>query len=215
MRSMRTWRGPGNHGGPRSTRLVRVLRGLRPDRNPLRRRSDRAETAVLGVLLAAFLAGAPFAAHAAGSWAYAASAREAQAQQAVTHQVRATLLQAAKPWSAGGGGAETQARWKAPDGQVRTGQVFVLNSAAVGSTVMVWVNQAGQLTGSPLEPGQVADRTDMARMFAVAGLAVILIAIGLAAHWALYRRRLARWDAEWLAAGSRWGPGGRTPANGD
>jgi hypothetical protein len=212
---MRAWRSPGNHAAPRSTWLVRVLRGLRPDRNPLRRGSDRAETAMLGLLLAAFLAGVPFAAHAAGSWAYAGSAREAQAQHAAAHQVRATLLQAAKPWSVSEGGAEAQARWQAPDGQVRTGQVFVLNGAPANGTVMVWVNQAGQLTGPPLEPGQVTGRANMARVFAVAGLAVALIAIGLTGHWALYRRRLARWDAEWLAAGSRWSPGGRTPANGD
>ena len=56
---------------PRNSWLGRLLRGRRLDRNPLRRRSDRAETAVLGVLLAAFLAGAPFAAQAAGSWTYA------------------------------------------------------------------------------------------------------------------------------------------------
>jgi len=212
---MRAWRSPGNHASPRSTRLGRVLRGLWPDRNPLRRGSDRAETAVLGMLLAAFLAGAPFAAHAAGSWAHATSVREAQAQRAAIHQVRATLLQAAAPWSISEGGAEAQARWKAPDGQVRTGQVFALSGATVGSTVMVWVNQAGQLADSPLVTNQVTGRTDMARVLAVVGLAVALIAIGLAGHGSLHRRRLARWDAEWTATGPRWSPGGRTPGNGD
>ena len=212
---MRAWRSPGNHASPRSTRLGRVLRGLWPDRNPLRRGSDRAETAVLGMLLAAFLAGAPFAAHAAGSWTYARSVREAQAQQAAIHQVRATLLQAAAPWSISEGGAEAQARWKAPDGQVRTGQVFVLSGAAVGGTVVIWVNQAGQLADSPLLTNQVTGRTDMARVLAVVGLAVALIAIGLAGHGSLHRRRLARWDAEWTATGPRWSPGGRTPGNGD
>ena len=206
---MRAWRSPG------STWLGRLARGLRLDRNPLRRGSDRAETAMLGVLLAAFLAGAPFAAHAAGSWAYATSVREAQAQQAALHQVRATLLQAATPWSISEGGAEAQARWKAPDGQVRTGQVFALSGATVGSTVMVWVNQAGQLADSPLLTNQVTGRTDMARVLAVVGLAVALIAIGLAGHGSLHRRRLARWDAEWMATGARRSPGGRTPANGD
>ena len=44
---------------PRMHWLARLMRGWRLDRNPLRRRSDRAETAVLGVLLAAFLAGRP------------------------------------------------------------------------------------------------------------------------------------------------------------
>jgi uncharacterized membrane protein YphA (DoxX/SURF4 family) len=203
---MRAWRSPRDHRIPRSTRLGRVLRGLRPDRNPLRRGSDRAETAMLALLLAAFLAGTPFAAHAAGSWTYAASAREAQAQHAGLYQVPATLLQAATPWSISEGGAEAQARWKAPDGQVRTGQVFVFSGAPVGSRVMVWVNQAGQLTDSPLQASQVTGRTDMARALAVIGLAVTLIILGLAGRWALDRRRLARWDAEWLATGPRWSP---------
>ncbi len=124
--------------------LARLLRGRRPDRNPLRRGSDRAETAILGVLLAAFLVGAPFAAHAAGSWTYATAAREAQLQQATTYQVPATLLQTALPWNAGAYGGEANARWKAPDGQARTGQIFVAGGGAAGSTVMVWTNQAGR-----------------------------------------------------------------------
>ena len=200
---MRAWRRPGN---PRSTWLGRLLRGRRPDRNPLRRGSDRAETAMLSVLIAAFLAMAPFAAHAAGSWTYAASAREAQAQQAALHQVPATLLQAAAPWNLSESGSEANARWKAPDGRESTGQVFVLSGATAGSTVMLWVNQAGQLTDSPLQHGQVTGRAVMARVLAVAALAVMLIVVGWAARWALDRRRLAAWDAEWLATGPRWSP---------
>ena len=79
----------------RTSWLARLLRGRRLDRNPLRRGSDRAETVVLGALLAAFLAAAPFAAHAAGSWAHASAVREAQAQRASLRQVTATLLRAA------------------------------------------------------------------------------------------------------------------------
>jgi len=203
---MRAWRRHDKPAGPRSTWLGRLVRGRRPDHNPLRRGSDRAETAMFGVLLAAFLVGAPFAAHAAGSWTYATSAREAQVQQAALHQVPATLLQAATPWSIGEGGAEAQARWKAPDGQTRTGQVFVLSGAPAGSTVMIWTDQAGQLTDSPLQHSQVTGRADMARVLAVAALAVTLIIVGWAAHWALERRRLAAWDAEWLTTEPRWSP---------
>jgi hypothetical protein len=203
---MRAWRRPGNPKSPRSTWLGRLLRGRRPDRNPLRRGSDRVETAMLGVLLAAFLVGAPFAAHAAGSWTYAASIREAQAQQASLGQVPATLLQAAAPWSVGEGGAEAQAWWKAPDGQVRTGQIFVPSGAPAGSTVKVWVNQAGQLTGSPLQHSQVTGRAVIAQVLAVTALAVVLIIVGWAARWALDRRRLASWEAEWLASEPRWSP---------
>src|SRR5579863_8657408 len=96
---------------PGSSWLGRLLRGRRLDRNPLRRGSDRAETAMLGVLLAVFLAGAPFAAYAAGNWTSAAAAREAQAQQAALRQVPATLLQEAAPWSATDYGSGATARW--------------------------------------------------------------------------------------------------------
>lgn len=206
---------PGTRKGPRSTWLGRLLRGLRPDRNPVRRRSDRVETALLGVLLATFLAGAPLAAHAAGSWTYATFAREAQAQQAVTHQVQATLLQAAAPWSAEGYGSEVKARWKAPDGRVVTGEVLAAYGSAAGSTAAIWVSQTGQIAAVPLQRSQVEGRTQLSEVLAVAVLAVAAIVLGLAGRWALDRRRLAEWDAEWLAAGARWSPGGKTPASGD
>jgi hypothetical protein len=189
---------------PRSTALSRLLRARRPDRNPLRRGSDRAETAMVGVLLAIFLASAPFAAHAAGSWTYAASAREAQAQQAALYRVPATLLQAATQWSVTVGGAETEARWQAPDGQVRTGQLIVPFGTAAGSTVPVWINRAGQRTEPPLQHSQVVGRADMSRVLAVAALAATLILVGWLGRRALDRRRLAAWDADWLATGPRW-----------
>jgi hypothetical protein len=212
---MRGWHRPGSPKNSRSTWLGRLLRGWRPDRNPLRRGSDRAETAMLGVLLAAFLAVAPFAAHAAGSWTYAMSAREAQAQQAAVRQVPATLLQAPPAAGADQYGSEVNARWKAPDGQVHTGQVFVLGTAVAGGTVMVWVNHAGQIADSPLQRDQVTGRVVLSEVLVVAALAATLIIVGWAGRWALDQRRLAGWDAEWLATGPRWTPGGRTPANGD
>lgn len=192
---------------PRTHWLGRVLRGRRLDRNPLRRRSDRVETAMLGVLFAVFLAGVPFAAHAAGNWAYATSAREAQAQRASLHQVRATLLEAAPAWNANGAGVpEVDARWRAPDGQVRTGEVFVPVGAAAGSTVLVWTGRTGQLTGPPLGPAQVASRAQLAAAAAAGSLAIALIAAGWLARRSLDRRRLAAWDADWLATGPRWSP---------
>jgi len=189
---------------PRSTRLGRWWRGWRPDRNPLRRRSDRAETLILGVLVAAGLAGAPLAAHAAASWTYATSAREAQAQQAALHQVPATLLEAGQ--AVGAYNAEANARWRAPDGHLITGQLLVPVGAAAGSTIMVWTDQAGQLTAPPLDAGQVASRAGLSEVLAVAGLAVVLIVVGRLVHMVLNRRRLAAWDADWLVNGPRWSP---------
>ena len=184
----------------------RLLRRWRPDRNPLRRWSDRIETIILGVLFAVFLAGAPITWHLAGSWSYAAYTREAQAQRAILHQVPATLLQTAPGWNASGSeGADVNARWKAPDGRLRTGPVFVPNGTA-GSTVMVWINRDGQLAYPPLQQAQVAIRARLAGMLAVVLLAVTLFATGALARRVLDRHRLAQWDADWLANGSRWSP---------
>jgi len=51
-------------------RWLRRVRGWWPDRNPLRRRCDRAEAALVTVLVAVFLAGAPLLALSAGRQAH-------------------------------------------------------------------------------------------------------------------------------------------------
>jgi hypothetical protein len=61
---------------------MRVVRGLWPDHNPLRRTIDRAEAVVVVGLAAAFLAGVPLAAVAAGHYAYGYASRTAAAQRA-------------------------------------------------------------------------------------------------------------------------------------
>ena len=188
-------------------RVARVLRGRRLDRNPLRRGLDRIETAVLGVLLAAFLAGAPFAVHAGASWGYALAAREAQAQRASLHQVPATLLAAAPTWDGYANGVMSPyvpARWRAPDGRLRTGEVLPPFGSAAGSTVLVWTDRAGQLTNSPLGPADLASRAQLGASIAVGSLAAALFAAGWLARRSLDRRRLAAWDAEWLANEPRW-----------
>ena len=187
--------------------LARLLRGRRLDRNPLRRGSDRAETVVLGALLAAFLAAAPFAAHAAGSWAHASAVRDAQAQRASLHQVTATLLGAAPVLSGYGLSSDfaVEARWRAPDGRVRTGELLVTVTAAAGHSTRIWVDRAGRLTG-PLSRDQVTGRVQLAVGVAVGGLAVLLIVAAWLVRGGIDRRRMAAWDADWLANGPRWSP---------
>jgi hypothetical protein len=191
-------------------RLARLLRGRRLDRNPLRRGSDRAETVVLGALLAAFLAVAPSVAHAAGSWAYATAAQEAQARRATLRQVPATLLrvpsQVAFYPSTGAVPLGVGARWRAPDGQVRTGELFVPSGAAAGSIVPVWVDRVGRLAGPPLSRSQLSTRTQLAEEAAVGVLAITLAVIGWLTRRSLDRRRMAAWAAAWLATGPRWSP---------
>ena len=188
--------------------LARLLRGRRLDRNPLRRGSDRAETVVLGALLAAFLAAAPFAAHAAGSWAHASAVRDAQAQRASLHQVTATLVRAAPVLSGYGSASDfaVEARWRAPDGRVRTGELLVTATTAAGHSTRIWVDRTGRLTGPPLSRDQVTGRVQLAVGVAVGGLAVLLIVAAWLVRGGIDRRRMAAWDADWLANGPRWSP---------
>jgi hypothetical protein len=192
----------------RVTRLGRFVRGRRPDRNPLRRASDRAETAVLAVLVIAFLAAAPFAALAIGGLVHA-RAHEAQlTEQASSHHVSALVLKVTSEAQGGWGYAalesQAQARWTAPDGRVVSGAIPVSPGTVAGATVPLWVTSGGQLTDPPLQDSQVAGDAAFAQTVTVIALASLLAITGLLARRALDRSRMAAWDAEWRATGPRW-----------
>jgi hypothetical protein len=188
-------------------RLARLIRGRRLDRNPLRRGSDRAESVVLGALLTAFLVIAPFAAHAAGGWVHA-SAQKAKTQRVTLRQVPATLLQTpsygASYSGTGYDSLGVAARWRAPDGQLRTGILLPPYDATAGSTILVWVDRAGRLAAPPPEHAQLVTRAHVDEGLAVGTLGIALIAACWLARRALDRHRMAAWDADWLATGPRW-----------
>ena len=182
---------------------ARVVRGLWPDRNPLRRTIDRVEAVVVAGLAVVFLAGAPLAAVAVGRYADNHASRTAAAQRAAWHQVPAKLLTTVSA-SGYGDQATVPARWTAPDGRRRTGMIPVPTAAAAGGTVMVWVDKAGRLTGPPLQPSLIPGQAMLAASFAALVLAIIVVCAGLLAHVALDQRRLGAWGAQWRATGPQW-----------
>jgi hypothetical protein len=184
-------------------RLRRRLREFWPDRNPLRRRWDRTEAVILGGLLAAFLVVGTLAALIAGRSAYDGALHSRHAELATWRQVPAVLLATASEQEAGFY-ASAKARWIAPDGVRRTGQVFALAGSPAGTTVKVWVDPAGRLVGPPLQPSQVQGQAVLAAVLAVMTVAMVLWGAGLAAHCAADRRRLAAWEDEWRAIGPKW-----------
>jgi hypothetical protein len=194
-------------GKPHSTRLGRFIRGRRLDHNPLRRASDRAETAVLAALAAAFLAGAPFAAQASGAWVHAALQREQAAQESSRRLVPAVLL---KTPTTGvrltniGPGPQAKARWIAPNGATIISDIPVTSGGKAGTTVRIWVARDGGLTQPPLLDSQVASEVDCAGAGAVTALAATLAVVGFMARRSLDKRRIAAWDAEWRSAGPSW-----------
>ena len=195
------WREPG------VSRLGRFVRGRRLDRNPLRRPSDRAESAVLAVLVIAFILTAPFAALVCGAWVHAIAHRVQVTQQASRYQVPAVVLQVPHGTQAAGYAAlapEAQARWTAPDGKVVSVEVPAPAAAAVGTVLRVWVTRDGQLTDAPLQDTQVAGQADLAATFGVVALAATLTVTGVLARRALDKRRMAAWDADWQITGRRW-----------
>jgi hypothetical protein len=188
--------------------LYRLMRGRRPDRNPLRRTSDRVETYLLGGLLAAGIAGAPFAAQAADHVTYAAMLRAEHAQQATRHQVKAELLQSAGDTSVSGYQfgitVPVRARWTTVAGTPRTGELMVPAGSPQGTTVTVWTDSSGALVNPPLQPGQVAAQADLAATGAVTGIGILYLCEAVTIRQVLNRRRMAAWDADWALTEPMW-----------
>jgi hypothetical protein len=189
-------------------RLGRALRVLWPDRNPLRRATDRVEAALVAMVLAVFLACAPLLGVAAWHWAHAAAQRAARDQRSTSQQVSAVLMQSAPPPVLAAIGsssvAEVRAQWIVPGGAVHTGDIAVPGGTKAGNRVMIWIDTVGRLTGPPLSPAQVTSQAAQAAVGAAATLALVLAGVLLFARRALNRRRLAAWHDGWSAFGPRW-----------
>jgi hypothetical protein len=188
--------------------LSRFVRGRRPDRNPLRRTSDRVETYLLGGLLAAGIAGAPFAAQAVSHVTYAALLRAEHVQQATRHQVRAELLQSAGNSSVNGSEFDitvpVRARWTAVTGTPRSGELMAPEGSPRGTTVTVWTDSSGALVDPPLQPDQVSDQADLAAAGAIAGIGILYLCEAVIIRQVLHRRRMAAWDADWTLTEPMW-----------
>jgi hypothetical protein len=186
---------------PGASRLGRFVRRWRFDRNPLRRATDR--TAVLTVLVAAFLIGAPHCGLVAGAWAHGMAQRAQFTQEASQSQVTAVVLAVAA--SPAGGGAvvwQAQAWWRARPGGHH--EVPVLTGTVVCGTLQVWTDRAGDLTTAPPLDSQVAGQATTGHVLGVIASAGALTLTGVLARRSLNKRRISAWEADWHATGPRW-----------
>ena len=104
------------------TRLARYARRLGVGRNPLRRRTDRIEAAIIVATVILLLVAVPLAAFVIGRQADDLALRQAHARQAAEHAVTAVLLQQAPPTGAPDPYTSVQwttalARWQPPGQQ--------------------------------------------------------------------------------------------------
>ena len=96
------------------------------------------------------------------------------------------------------------ARWQRPGQAPQSGQVLAPAGAHAGSTVKVWVDASGAVTGPPPDPRVIAG--DVTMSVIVTGLIASMLVLGsnALARRALDRQRMRAWDAEWRAAGPQW-----------
>lgn len=184
-----------------------MIRGARPDRNPLRRGTDRLEACLLGGLFVAAVAGAPFAVQAASHAADESALHLRQEQLATTHQVPAVLTQAAGTVSGYtlGTSVPAPATWSSADGVRQSGEVPAPPGSPKGTVVGIWTDDAsGYLVNPPLTLAEVAGQADTAIVGAIAGIGVVYLSSAAAIRLVMNRRRMAAWDADWLATAPMW-----------
>jgi hypothetical protein len=192
---------------PPTTRWMKLARRLGRDPNPLRRRSDVLEAWLLPAAVVVFLVLCPLVAGLTGMVLRADNAAAQRAQQS-WHSVPAVLLRAAPgpEFTDNGANAWTvwePARWTA-DGRQHTGSIPVAAGSAAGSKQTVWLDSRGRVQVPPLTPARLGTTVDAAMLISAGALAVVVGILTLLARWFLDRRRLAGWEADWLAVGPTW-----------
>ena len=189
--------------------VAALARRMGVDANPLRRGCDRAEAWLRLGLVLVFLIASPLAAFGLGHLTNDASIRAARAEAANEHQVAAVLLHRVShnsddPLYSTSQLAWAQAKWTAPDGRRRVGEVPAAVGSRAGRTVPIWVNNIGQLVYPPIGQGQIASRVIAVVALTPAILAIILLGVGWLIRRLLDRRRIAGWATEWSAVEPLW-----------
>jgi hypothetical protein len=189
--------------------VTALARRMGVDANPLRRGCDRAEGWVRLGLVAVFLVASPLAAIGLGHLTNDASVRAARAQAASEHWIPAVLLERVlrnpnDPLAGTTQLAWTEARWTAPDGRQRRGDVPAEVGSRAGHQVHIWVDEAGDLVYGPIGQGQIASRVIAVVALTPAVLAVVLLGVAWLTGRLLDRRRIAGWATEWSAVEPLW-----------
>ena len=180
------------------------IRLYRPDRNPLRRGTDRIEALSVALFLLMFVAGIGLALH-AGRMVYDDGVRSELGGRWVT----ARLMQDAPqptlaPYEGGATMTRAKATWTDAEGRPVTASVPVRWGAKAGTTTRVWVDASGRVA-----PGPPQRIDTVARAIAV-GLTTVLLSGALVAgcyaivRALLDRRRYADWAAAWIVAEREW-----------
>ncbi|WP_132155883.1 hypothetical protein [Kribbella antiqua] len=186
--------------------VVMQLRRLWLGHNPLRRRVDRLEAALLMIVLVAALLVIPAAA------AFGTTIRNRAEHSAAEERAEARPVQVrtlgntaeAVPSSPGLTTTSVPVRWFDTSGSRHEGKVDVLIGTKAGTELTIWLDRDGAMTRGPRPP---ADSTALG---VAAGVTMPLLAwplllasFGLARR-PLDHRRAQAWAREWEQVSPRW-----------
>lgn len=175
---------------------------LRVWRNPLARRSDRVEAALVLILVVVWLVSLPVVAT-IGSvrWADAVARSADQLRMLTTVQAVVEQTEPVTPGMAGPPPMSIIApvSWTGSDGQLATGVVEVPASAGVGDRVPIWLDGAGRVVPAPPSPEALAGLTVFVGAVTWILLGLLMLLVGWGTRRRLDRRRLRAWAQEWAA----------------
>ncbi|MET7332067.1 hypothetical protein [Nonomuraea sp. NPDC005650] len=183
--------------------VMRWVRRHRPDGNPLRRRSDRLESAALLVtVLLVLLSGWPAAV--AGRQAYEHALRAADDGR---REVVATLLAGAPVTSLSFGEVPrtepAPARWTTPSGLEISGSVMAPPLAKAGTPIRIWIDPGGRRVAAPPSPVDLRVTAVATALLLVLATAVVAAAGFAGVRRLLDRGRYREWEAAWSLADAR------------
>lgn len=188
-----------------AARRISLTRRLGLDHNPLRRRSDKIETAAVWVATALLIAALPMALL-IGFAVYQQNKAISDEQYGQRHSV-AAQLDGSQPTvrtdSTGATIFEAQARWVTQDG-THIGEIQVPVNSAPESVVHIWTNDQGAQVAAPLTWESALGRGAIAGLATIGGLGLMLWGAIKVGKWRLNRRRFQAWEQEWQHIDPHW-----------
>ena len=181
----------------------RTCRRAGLDRNPMRRREDRVQTVVAATLALLFLIVAPALVMVVGVPVHRTQLAAVQAETAKLHQVDATVTETGKaPLYAPI--IPVRVSWKDADGTAHTSDYQSTVVVEPGASVTIWLNSAGTVVEPPSSTKALSKAVLLTGGAWCTTLIVLVGSYFLLRH-ELDRRRLRKWENEWVTADLTWG----------
>jgi hypothetical protein len=196
---------------------VRAATGVwRWRRNPLRRATDLLEAWVALVAAVLLVTAAPAVGWITGSLTDESLRQSVRIQRQQRHAVTATVLNPAPAHKPAAYDPESSAghekrrpvvaKWTEADGSRHTGTVStVLRTVRTGDTFTIWTDRAGRIVTRPMDAATAGVHAALAGIGAAFAAAALVECARRLVVWRLVRRRYARLDRAWAAAGPDWG----------